>query len=117
MLATTRKTYTEARTLSGYYAKTEERISDLTKSVDVMNSSLMTVKQAATSCFPWQSMSEVNAFARRKDMLALRIRTNSVPFKGIRSYPTDVLTAVFSRSLIAFDYTWPSSQYVPYPIG
>ncbi len=110
MIATTRKTYTEARTLSGYYDRMEQRISDLRKSVNVMHSGIVSLKQSVTACFPFDDMADVEKFARKGDMTPLRIRLTSVPFKGIRSYPSDLLTSVFSRSLITFDYTWPSPQ-------
>ena len=50
VLATTRKTYTEVRTMSGYYAKTDTRIVELRKAVDTMFAGLVSLKQAATAC-------------------------------------------------------------------
>ncbi len=98
------------RTLTGYYDKIEERITELKKSVDTMYLGMVNVKQAATACFPFQDMEDVEKFACRGDMMPLRLRLTSVPYKGVRAYPTDLLTSIMDRSLIAFDYTWPSPQ-------
>ena len=96
--------------MSGYYAKTDDRIAELKKAVDVMYTGVVSLKQAATACFPFEDAKSVEEFARRGDMIPLRLRLASTPFRGIKRYATDILTAIFSKDLIAFEYTWPSPQ-------
>ncbi len=75
-----------------------------------MYAGLVSLKQAATACFPWEDVKAVQEFARRRDMIPLRLRLASIPFRGIKSFATDILVGIFSKDIIAFDYTWPSPQ-------
>ncbi len=68
------------------------------------------MKTAATACFPLRNMDEVTRFAKVGDMVPLRLKMASVPFRDLRHYATDLLVAIFSRSLIAYELTWPSPQ-------
>ncbi len=109
-LASSRKTYNEVKTLTSYYAKTDARIEELRKTINTIHAGTVSLRRSSTACFPWERKREVEAFIEKRDMLPLRLRLTSVPFKNVKSFATDTLTAIFSKSLISLQYTWPSPQ-------
>ncbi len=105
-----RKVVLELKTFSAFYAKTDGRIEELRKTINIIHAGTISLRKAATSCFPWTEFKDVTSYGDKGDMSILRLRLTSVPFKSIRAFATDSITAFLDKNLIAFWFTWPSPQ-------
>ena len=110
LLVLVRKAYNESRSVSTHYERHDNQIEELHKTVSLIHAGTISMKKAAMACFPWQRFEEIENFAMRRDMIPLRLRITSVPFRSIKHYATDLLLALFGKKLIAYTLTWPSPQ-------
>ena len=100
----------EIKTFTSYSAKTDGRMEEFRKTLNIIHAGTISLRKTATACFPWTDVRQVEDFAARGDMSVLRLRLTSVPFKSIKSFVTDSLLSFLDKNLIAYYYTWPSQQ-------
>ncbi len=105
-----KKVYTEVRSATSYYERTDNQMQQLHSQLASIHAGAISMRRTAVACFPWHTVEEMEAFAKKRDMTALRLRLTGVPFKSLSSYATDAPLAIFSKYLIARVLTWPSSQ-------
>ena len=100
----------QTKELTSYYRANDDKLNELITSMAELKFKDAGMKKAVVGAFPWTSKLEVDKFVARGDMSALRLRLTNTTFRTIKSFASDIITAVFSTSLIAHTYTWPSRQ-------